>query len=94
MQYNNIKKVSNYQTQKDGDFIFCIGQNDKCFFAIINNENNMQCEKANSIAVAKQILLNHLYKFIHKDSQYNKEKIFILEQIKKFKTEEIVNFKY
>lgn len=97
MQYNNIKKVCNYQTNNNSRYNFAIGQSDKCFYAIIVKENNIYTEKTNSIAVAKQILLNHLYKYIHKDAQefkYNKEKLEEIELIKAVKTNEIVNYIY
>lgn len=97
MQYNNIKKVSYYQTNYNGNYNFAIGQSEKCYYAIIVNENNIFTEKTNSIAVAKQILLNHLYKYIHKDAQefkYNNKKLEEIELTKTIKTNEIVNFIY
>ncbi len=97
MEYNNIKKVSCYQTNNNSRYDFALGQNKNSYFAIIVNENNIFAEKAISVAVAKQILLNHFYKYIHKDAQeykYNKEKLDELELIKAVKTNEIVNYIY
>ncbi len=97
MEYNNIKKVSYYQTNNNSHYDFAIGQNKDSYFAIIVKENNIFTEKAMSIAVAKQILLNHFYKYIHKDAQefkYNKEKLEEIELTKAIKTNEIVNYIY
>lgn len=97
MQYNNIKKVSYYQTLTNNRYDFAIGQGDKCFYAIIINENNIFTEKAINVAITKQILLNHFYKYIHKDEQenkYNNETLNSIKLMKEIKTKEIVNFIY
>lgn len=94
MQYNNIKKVAHYHTLSNEEYSFCIGQSDKCFYAIIIKANNMFCEKAMSVAIAKQILLNHLYRYIHRDAQTDKSKVEQIELVKKIKTSEIVDFIY
>lgn len=97
MKYNNIKKVSCYQTQTNSTYDFAIGQSDNCFYAIIIRDNNIFTEKAINVAVAKQILINHLYKYIQKDAhenKYNNNTLKSIELMKEIKTKEIVNFIY
>lgn len=94
MKYTKIKQVTYYQTLFKGKYTFCIACSEKAFYAMVIHDDEMLTEKANSVAVAKQILLNNLYRLIHGDAQTDKDKTFILEQVKKYKTEDIVNFIY
>lgn len=94
MRYTNFKKVSYYQTLFKGQYNFYIACNEKSYYAIIVHGSEMITEKANSIAVAKQILLNQLYRLIHADAHTDKSKTELLEQVKAYKTAEITNFIY